>query len=67
MEEEEMIRIIAESTEPLFKEQFINGALAGWNACVVSILSAIKDVHNCKTVKKIIKEKYKDRNVSKTE
>ena len=62
MEEKELIELIAKETEPLFREQFVNGALAGWNACVVSILNSIKDIHNCKEVKRIIKNKYKERN-----
>lgn len=59
MDEKEIIQIISKTTEPLFKEQFINGALAGWNACIASILSETKDVHNCKQLKRIIKSKSK--------
>ena len=61
MEDKEIIKTIAEETEPLFKQQFINGCLTGWNACVNTILKEIKDVHNCKEVKRIIKDKYKNR------
>ena len=60
MEEQEIIKIISEATEPLFKEQFMNGVLAGWNACIASILSETKDIHNCKEVKRIIKNKRKN-------
>ena len=61
MEDKELIDLIAKETEPLFKEQFINGCLAGWNACITSILSETKNIHNCKEMKKIIKNKYNDR------
>lgn len=67
MEEKELIELITKETTPLFKEQFINGALAGWNACIASILDDIKDIHNCKKAKQIIKNKYKERFENKKE
>lgn len=61
MEDKELIEIIKNETEPLFKEQFINGILTGWNSCICSILEETKNIHNCKEMKKIIKKKYKER------
>ena len=61
MEDKELIELITKETKPLFEEQFINGCLAGWNSCIKSILEETKNVHNCKEMKKIIKDKYKDR------
>ncbi len=59
MEDKELIELITKETKPLFEEQFINGCLAGWNACIKSILAETKNIHNCKEMKKIIKNKYK--------
>ena len=61
MEDKELIELIKNETEPLFKEQFINGVLTGWNSCIRSILEETKNIHNCKEIKKIIKNKYKER------
>ena len=56
----ELIDIISKETEPLFKEQFINGALTGWNACLVVIKKEIADMTSCKKIKKYIDKKIEE-------
>ena len=56
----ELIDIISKETEPLFKEQFINGALAGWNACLMVIKKEIADMTSCKKIKKYIDKKIEE-------
>ena len=56
----ELINIISKETEPLFKEQFINGALAGWNACLMVIKKETADMTSCKKIKKYIDKKIEE-------
>ena len=56
----ELIDIISKETEPLFKEQFINGALVGWNACLMVIKKEIADMTSCKKIKKYIDKKIEE-------
>ena len=56
----ELIDIISKETEPLFKEQFINGALAGWNACLMVIKKETADMTSCKKIKKYIDKKIEE-------
>lgn len=56
----ELIDIISKETEPLFKEQFINGALTGWNACLMVIKKEIADMTSCKKIKKYIDKKIEE-------
>ena len=55
-----LIDIISKETEPLFKEQFINGALVGWNACLMVIKKEIADMTSCKKIKKYIDKKIEE-------
>ena len=56
----ELIDIISKETEPLFKEQFINGTLTGWNACLLVIKKEIADMTSCKKIKKYIDKKIEE-------
>ena len=56
----ELIDIISKETEPLFKEQFINGALTGWNACLMVIKKEIAGMTSCKKIKKYIDKKIEE-------
>ena len=60
IENKELIDIISKETEPLFKEQFINGALTGWNACLMVIKKEIADMTSCKKIKKYIDKKIEE-------
>lgn len=60
IENKELIDIISKETEPLFKEQFINGALTGWNACLMVIKKEITDMTSCKKIKKYIDKKIEE-------
>lgn len=56
----ELIDIISKETEPLFKEQFINGVLTGWNACLMVIKKEIADMTSSKKIKKHIDKKIEE-------
>ena len=56
----ELIDIISKETEPLFKEQFINGALTGWNACLMVVKKETADMTSCKKIKKYIDKKIEE-------
>lgn len=56
----ELIDIISKETEPLFKEQFINGALTGWNACLMVIKKEIADMTSSQKIKKYIDKKIEE-------
>ena len=56
----ELIDIISKETEPLFKEQFINGALTGWNACLMVIKKEISSMTSSKKIKEYIDKKIEE-------
>ena len=56
----ELIDMISKEIEPLFKEQFINGVLTGWNACLMVIKKEIADMTSCKKIKKYIDKKIEE-------
>ena len=60
VKDKELIEVISKETEPLFKEQFINGALVGWNACLMVIKKEIADMTSCKKIKKYIDKKIEE-------
>ena len=56
----ELIDIISKKTEPLFKEQFINGTLTGWNACLMVIKKEISSMTSSKKIKEYIDKKIEE-------
>lgn len=60
--DKELIDIIAKESEPLFKEQFINGIIVGWSACLSTIKKEISGMTSCKKIKKYIDKKIEDSN-----
>lgn len=60
--DKELIDIIAKESEPLFKEQFVNGVIAGWKACLLTIKKEISGMTSCKKIKKYIDKKIEDSN-----
>ena len=60
--DEELIDIIAKESEPLFKEQFINGTIVGWKACLMTIKKEISGMTSCKKIKKYIDKKIENSN-----
>lgn len=60
VKDKELIEVISKETEPLFKEQFINGVLVGWNACLMVIKKEIADMTSCKKIKKYIDKKIEE-------
>ena len=63
--DKELIDIIAKESEPLFKEQFINGAIVGWKACLLTIKKEISGMTSCKKIKKYIDKKIENLNNQK--
>ena len=60
--DKELIDIIAKESEPLFKEQFINGTIVGWKACLMTIKKEISTMTSCKKIKKYIDKKIENSN-----
>ena len=60
--DKELIDIIAKESEPLFKEQFINGTIVGWKACLMTIKKEISGMTSCKKIKKHIDKKIENLN-----
>jgi len=60
--DKELIDIIAKESEPLFKEQFINGTIVGWKACLMTIKKEISGMTSCKKIKKYIDKKIENSN-----
>ena len=60
MEENELKELIQNETYELAKNQFMNGVLAGWNACLYNIKSEIAGINSSKKIKKLIDEKLKE-------
>ena len=60
VKDKELIEVISKETEPLFKEQFINGALTGWNACLMVIKKEISSMTSSKKIKEYIDKKIKE-------
>lgn len=60
VKDKELIEIISKETEPLFKEQFINGALTGWNACLMVIKKEIYSMTSSKKIKEYIDKKIEE-------
>lgn len=60
IKDKELIEVISKETEPLFKEQFINGALTGWNACLMVIKKEISSMTSSKKIKEYIDKKIEE-------
>jgi len=60
MEENELKELIQSETYELAKSQFMNGVLAGWNACLYNIKSEISGINSSKKIKKLIDEKIRE-------
>lgn len=60
--DKELIDIIAKESEPLFKEQFINGTIVGWKACLMTIKKEISGMTSCRKIKKYIDKKIENSN-----
>ena len=60
VKDKELIEVISKETEPLFKEQFINGALTGWNACLMVIKKEISSMTSSQKIKKYIDKKIEE-------
>lgn len=60
IKDKELIEVISKETEPLFKEQFINGALTGWNACLMVIKKEISNMTSSKKIKEYIDKKIEE-------
>lgn len=60
--DKELIDIIAKESEPLFKEQFINGVIVGWSACLSTIKKEISGMTSCRKIKKYIDKKIENSN-----
>ena len=63
--DKELIDIIAKESEPLFKEQFVNGTIVGWKACLLTIKKEISGMTSCKKIKKYIDKKIENLNNQK--
>lgn len=53
----EIEKIVEEAIKPRLEEQRMTGIMIGWNACLAAINSEIKDLHNAKKIKQLIKDK----------
>ena len=54
MEEKELTELIEGETKELAQKQFLNGILAGWNACLFKIKKEIYPLISSKNIKKLI-------------
>lgn len=53
-------KIVEEAIKPRLEEQRMTGIMIGWNACLASIKSEIKDLHSAKKIKQLIKDKIEE-------
>ena len=60
MEEKELEELIQKQTKELAEQQFMNGVLAGWNACLFNIRKEIAGLNSSKKIKKIIDRKINE-------
>lgn len=54
---EEFDAMLAEHLNGKYKEIEMKGIIIGWNACLAAINEQIKDLHNAKKIKQLIKDK----------
>ena len=69
MEDKELEELIKKETKELAEKQFINGVLAGWNACLFDIKKEISGLNSSKKIKKLIDRKineFKNRAIQET-
>lgn len=60
MEEKELAKLIENETKELAEKQFLNGILAGWNACLFNIEKEIAGMTSSKKIKKLIDKKIEE-------
>lgn len=60
MEDKELEELIKSQTKELADKQFINGVLAGWNACLYDIRKEITSLNSSKKIKKLIDKKINE-------
>lgn len=60
MEEKELTELIESETKELAQKQFLNGILAGWNACLFNIKKEISPLNSSKKIKKLIDKKIEE-------
>ena len=60
MEEKELTELIESETKELAQKQFLNGILAGWNACLFNIKKEIYPLNSSKKIKKLIDKKIEE-------
>lgn len=60
MKEKELEELIKNETKELAEKQFLNGILAGWNACLFSIKKEIADMTSARKIKKFIDRKIEE-------
>lgn len=60
MEEKELTELIKSETKELAQKQFLNGVLAGWNACLFNIKKEIYALNSSKKIKKLIDKKIEE-------
>lgn len=59
-ENKKLEKIVEEAIKPRLEEQRMTGIIIGWDACLAAINSEIKDLHNAKKIKQLIKEKIEE-------
>lgn len=60
MEDKELEELIQSQTKELADKQFMNGVLAGWNACLFNIRKEIFPLNSSKKIKKLIDKKINE-------
>lgn len=56
MEERDIIELIKKQNKELLDKQFINGALVGWNTCLIFIDKKISPLKSANKIKKLISD-----------
>ena len=54
MEERDIIELIKKQNKELLDKQFVNGALVGWNTCLIYLNKRITPLRSANKIKKLI-------------
>ena len=56
MEEKDIIELIKKENKELLEKQFMNGALVGWNTCLLYIEKCINPLRSANKIKKLLSD-----------
>ena len=56
MEEKDIVEIIKKENKELLDKQFVNGALVGWNTCLMYLNKQITPLRSANKIKKLLSD-----------